>query len=393
MRASEGKPAAPTRAGRGAGAWHTFAVAGLAVALTQVAFSLTFAALPLYLRDLGAARERIGLEVGSGSLAAVLVMLALGPALSRRGPRLFLALGAALYLATALAMLAVPAEGAVTFFRVLQGVGTAVVMPSASTLAVGLFPTRPATALGLMNSLNSLAMACGPPVGLALYTARGAAGLFLPAAFAAALGLAATCVLPSGRPGHGARGFGFDAAWIPLYLASAFGVIYYGGILAYLSLHLREINGPNAGIFFAADNLGSFFLRGLSGVLVNRVGSRWPKVIGGALTVPGVILLALSPSPLTLAAAGALTGSGAGLLLSAIMADLARLSEPRNRGTALALGAASINAASFAGSAVSGVLFIIGGFDMVVGFSAVMAVAALPFALGPRPARPPRVTA
>lgn len=384
MRASEGKPSASMRAGADAGAWHSFAVAGLAVVLTQVGFSLTLAALPLYLRDLGAARGRIGLEVGSGSLAAVLGMLALGPALNRRGPRPFLALGAALCLVAALAMLAVPTEGAVTLCRVLQGVGTAVVIPSASTLVVGLFPTRPATALGLMNSLNSLAMACGPPVGLALYNTRGAAGLLLPAALLATLGLGATCLLPRGRPAHRAHGFGFDPAWFPLFVASAFGVIYYGAAVAYLSLHLREIDGPNAGIFFAADNLGSFFLRGFSGVLVDRAGSRWPKVVGAALTVPGVVLLALSPSPLTLAAAGALTGGGAGLLLSAITADLARLSGASNRGTALALGAASINAASFAGSAASGVLFAAGGFGAVVGFSAVMTLAAVPFALVPR---------
>jgi predicted MFS family arabinose efflux permease len=78
-----------------------------------------------------------------------------------------------------------------------------------------------------------------------------------------------------------------------------------------------------------------------------------------------------------------LTGSGAGLFLSTIMADLARLSEPHNRGTALTLGAASLSAGAFAGSAASGIAFDAHGFNAVVAFSAVATLAALPFACGP----------
>lgn len=363
------------------GVWRAFATIGLVVAITQIGFFLTSAALPLYLRDLGAPEGRIGLEVGSGNLAALFVMLALGPALNRRGPRPFITLGAALYLVAALAMIALPAEGPVTLFRVLQGIGTAVIMPSASTLATGLLPNRPATAIGLMSSLNSLALAAGPPIGLALYAADGATGLFLPAACAAALGFAATWLLPRARPAHRARGFGFDRAWIPLFVANALGIIHFGGILAYLSLDLRARHGPNAGIFFAADSVGVLLLRAPTGMFVDRAGSRWPKLIGIAFILPGILFLGLSPTPLTLIAAGAGTGIGAGLLVSGIMADLARLSTGANRGTALALGSASFSGAFFVGSTISGLLYTAGGFGAIVRFGAIMAVAALPFAL------------
>src|SRR4051812_29188632 len=153
-------PAAPA-----SGIWRAFALVGGVVAITQVGFFLTSAALPLYLRDLGAPEGRIGFEVGSGNLAGVFVMLALGPALNRYGPRPFITLGGALYLFAALAMIAIPAELPVTLCRILQGIGGAVIMPSASTLVTGLLPNRPATAIGLMSSLNSLALAAGPPIG------------------------------------------------------------------------------------------------------------------------------------------------------------------------------------------------------------------------------------
>jgi MFS family permease len=364
-----------------AAVWRAFLLVGLVVAITQVGFFLTSAALPLYLRDLGAPDGRIGFEVGSGNLAALFVMLALGPALNRFGARPFLMIGAALYLIAALAMIAAPAELPVTLFRLLQGVGTAVVMPSASTLVTGLLPERPATALGLMSSLNSLALATGPPIGLALYASKGATGLLVPAACAAALGCVATMLLPRSRPVHRSRGFGFNRVWIPLFLTNAFGIIHFGGILAYLSLYLRARHGPNAGIFFAADSLGVLLLRAPTGFLVDRVGSRWPKLIGLAFILPGILFLGLPPSPLTLIAAGAGTGIGAGLLVSGIMADLARLSSAANRGTALSLGSASFSGAFFVGSTISGLLFDSGGFGAIVAFGAIMAVLALPFAL------------
>jgi MFS family permease len=376
-----GAGAAATQAAAPTGIWRAFALVGAVVAITQVGFFLTSAALPLYLRDLGAPEGRIGLEVGSGNLAALCVMLALGPGLNRFGPRPFLTLGAALYLVAALAMVALPAELPVTLFRLLQGVGTAVVMPSASTLVTGLLPQRPATAIGLMSSLNSLALASGPPIGLALYAAHGATGLFVPAACAAALGFAATWLLPRARPAHRTRGFGFDRAWLPLLLANALGVIHFGGILAYLSLYLRAADGPNAGIFFAADSLGVLLLRAPTGILVDRAGSRWPKLIGLAFILPGVLFLGLHPTPWTLIAAGSGTGIGAGLLVSGIMADLARLSTPANRGTALSLGSASFSGAFFVGSTVSGLFFAAGGFGAIVAFGAAMTVAALPLVL------------
>jgi MFS family permease len=164
-------------------------------------------------------------------------------------------------------------------------------------------------------------------------------------------------------------------------------MIHFGGILAYLSLHLRTVHGPNAGIFFAADSLGVLLLRAPTGMLVDRVGSRWPKILGIILIFLGVVCLGLSPSPLTLIAAGAGTGIGSGMLVSGIFADLARLSGAANRGTALSLGTACFSGGFFVGSAISGLLIGPGGFGAVVVFGAAMTLSALPFAVGMRAER------
>jgi MFS family permease len=353
---------------------------GASLALTQIGFYLTAAALPLYLRDLGAAQGRIGLEVGLGSLAALIATIALGPAINRRGAQLFLRAGAILYLAASLGMLLAAQEGAVAAFRTVQGVGNAFMGPSAFVLAAGLVPRRPGTAIGLLGALNTVALAIGPPVGLALYSGHGASALFWPAAGMAALGLAVALLLPAREsPAPAAPGLGFDRAWLPPLLANGLAVMYFGGIVAYLPLVLRHAHGPNAGIFFTADAVGVLLLRVPTGMLADRSGSLLPKVAGVALTLPGIAVLALPPSIPVLVVSGAFTGAGAGLFITGVLADLARLSTEANRGTAMSMGTGSFSASIFAGSTISGLL-IGAGFNAILVFGFLTTVAALPFA-------------
>lgn len=320
--------------------------------------------------------------------------LLLGPAINRFGPRLFLRAGGLLYLLAAIGMLALPYEGTVAASRAVQGIGAAVILPSALTLGAVLLPRMQATSLGLMGSLNAVSLAAGPPIGLLLYAGHGAPGLFLPAALAAALGLVSSLLVrTSGASDEPAPGFGFDRAWVPALIANPLAATYFGGILAYLPLYLHGVHGPNAGIFFSADALGVLLLRATTGVLADRSGSLLPKLLGLVLTIPGIALLALPPSILTLILSGAGTGIGAGLFFTGILADLAALSNEGNRGTALSLSTATFNAGIGAGSAISGLLIGPGGFNAILLYGAITCLAAFPFALAGRVRAPHRATA
>jgi MFS family permease len=302
--------------------------------------------------------------------------------LNRYGAHVFLRISALLYLLAAAGMLLFREELPVTAFRTLQGVGGAFIVPASMTLAVRLVPQRRGTAMGAMGSLNALALAAGPPIGLVLYAHYGGSGLFIPALAAAALGLATVFLLPMVPGSHEeARGFGYDRAWTPLIVANGLAAIYFGGIIAYLPLYLRHVHGPNAGIFFTADAIGVLLLRIPTGLLADRQGALLPKILGLAITLPGIGVLGLSPSIFTLVASGAMTGIGAGLFITGVYADLAVRSTEANRGTAMSLSAASFGAAIFAGSAISGLLIGPGGFTAVLIFGAITCLAALPFAV------------
>ncbi len=366
----------------GGGGWGAVLLLGSTLGVTQLSYYLTASALPLYLRDLGASAPRIGLEVGLGNIAGVVATLALGPALNRYGPRLFLGLSAFVYVVAACGMLFVHHEIPVTSFRVLQGIGAGLILPAAMTHVALLVPRRTGTALGAMGALNGFSMAAAPPIGLFMYLRYGASGLFLPAFAAAVLGLVAVARLPGIRPeGHHASGFGFDTRWLPLLLANGLAAVYFGGILSYLALYLRHLHGPNAGIFFTADAVGVLLLRLPTGWLADRRGSLLPKILGLTITLPGIAILGLPPTSGILIASGAMTGIGAGLFITGLYADMARRSSAVNRGTAMSLSSASFGFGIFLGSAVSGLLLVHGGFEAILIFGIVTCIVALPLAI------------
>ncbi len=397
-----GADAAPMSKGLGStSTWGRMAIISLALTIAQGSTSLVVVPLSLYLRSLGAPAGRIGVEVGASSVLATVCTLGVGPLINRWGAKPLLQIGMGAYLLAALGLFAFPTEAAVTGFRALQGVGAALVLPSALTLVPQIVSLRAGTAIGAASAVTTLATAIGPPLGLALYEHGGPVPLFLAAAGCAALGLAVSMLLPHVQPPRmqtRTHWFGYERRWTKELLANALCNAYFGGIAAYLPLTLAARAGtgaPNAGIFFAADAVGVLLLRLPTGMLVDRSGPRLAETLGVATTLVGIGALFLPASTLTLIAAGAGTGVGAGLFLSAVLVSLTKRSGTQNRGTAMALGSASFNIGIFAGGALSGLLVGIapGGF----GFTAVLilglltTLAGLPLVLfeGPMPTPTP----
>jgi MFS family permease len=356
--------------------------------IAQSGVYLITAALPLYLHHLGAAPAHIGVEVGASNLAAVAFTLFSGPLINRWGPPRLMLGGVVCYLLAALGMLLFPVEGIVAACRAVQGLGLALVYPSLLTMAPRLVPLGPGAALGLVASFNTVAMAAAPPIGLWLYGQGGGAALFGPAAACAAMGLGVALLLPAmPRPSAPARGFGYDRRWTALLLANAFCAAYFGGVAAYLPLTLARMGGPNVGIFFTADAVSILLLRAPSGAFVDRVDRAGPRVAqlaGVLVTMVGLGALALPATPLTLIVAGAGTGIGTGLFISALLVSLTRRSGDHNRGTAMALTSASLNVGMFACAALSGLLYGAAGFGAVLLLGAATTLIAFPCVLADR---------
>jgi MFS family permease len=358
----------------------------------QLAFFLPASALPLYLHNVGAPTYRIGLDVGAGSVASLLLTLAAAPILNRGLTRHLLMTGASLYLLAGFVMLILPFEASLVAGRILQGAGSALVGPSAYAAIPLLAPRRPGSAMGIISSVGSAPLAIGPAIGLLLYSQYGSPWLFIPTMAMGALGalIALALKMPIPNPVERDklrerqrlwRATGFRRRWTAPLIANIANGVYYGAILAYLPLFLATIHGPNAGIFFTADAIGVVLLRWPAGLLADRTSPIVPMLIGLLLTLAGLAAFAPSTTVVWLVLAGAGTGIGAGLFANGILTEMTALSTQQNRGGAMALTFATATFGGFLGSAISGLLYRPIGFAGIIVFGAIVEAAVVPVLL------------
>jgi MFS family permease len=360
----------------------------VSAATASLSLYLFSGTLPLYLhRDRGYSLPAVGLVVGIAFVVQLVATLFSGPLIDRRGARLALRLGPALYLGAACLFLISAAPAAIVSARVLQGLGIALILPGAYAVVPSLIPPRfRGTALAAFGAVQNLALAAGPPLGLWLLR-RGAAVLFGVAALAALTGALLSLLL---RVGRGARTegpvFTYRGAWTPLLTLTFLTVVYWGVVTAFLPLHVPRQLIPAVGWFFTADALGILAFRIPIGFLSDRFGSRWLLLAGILVTVLAIGLLLLPASDLTLILAGAGTGAGAALLIPPTLVELQKRSDDSDRGTAMALFTTSFAAAIGVGSLVAAPLVAEAGFEAALLASAALCLFAAPLALGLRPA-------
>ena len=342
----------------------------------QVAFNVYTAALPLYFEQLGLDPPRIGLLIGAAGIAELFGALGVGPTIDRFGGRIILLLGLAAYFLASLGYTLTAVLPALVVFRLLQGFGLAAVLPGAYSFVPHLVPARRETlAFASLGTANNFAGAVFPAVGL-LLVQQNPTLLFVASAVAAGLGavVVASCV-PRVPAGGRAIGLTFRSGWLAPLTVTVLALIQWGVIGAFLPLEATRV-GSNPALLFTADAIAVLATRLPAGWIADRYGPL-------RLALVGVISMALSPATLllpmndgVLVVAGLFNGTGAGLTLPPLMAQLSQRSDNNTRGTALAYYAAAFAIGTILGSSVGGVLY------GSLGFSGLLAAGAVLCALG-----------
>ena len=161
-------------------------------------------ALPTLSIELDASNKDLQWIIDAYTLVFAAFVLAAGALGDRFGRRRMLLIGLGIYLAGNAGASLVDSSGALTAFRVVMGLGAAVIFPATLSTIVHLFPERGerAKAIGLWGATTGIAVALGPIVGGALLELSGWQAAFwlkLPLAVAA-IGLVIAYVPESGDP-------------------------------------------------------------------------------------------------------------------------------------------------------------------------------------------------
>jgi MFS family permease len=376
----------------------------------QAGFHGFTASLPVALARAGVRDEEIGVIVGLAAVVQVPAAFVGGALVDRFGGLKLLAAGAFAYLVGAVVLLLPgvdPAGDRLPFIvaRVSQGIGLAMTLPAALSLVPRLVSRgRRGFGLAFMGSAHNLTLIAMPPLSLAVLgegssldpvvlLVIGIVAVGLVVLFAAPIrlrpsadeastveasgasagsgALAATEASPP-NPGPAAPalasrwlGFAFRREWIPPLLITLLYVAHWGVVTAYLPQR-AELAGADVGLFFVADGLAVLALRIPSGWLADRMQPRW-LVLGGLFaTAVAIGLLVLPPTTPLLIAAGALTGGGAGLVLTPLLVEISRRSADADRGSAFALLSAALAGALVLGSIGVAPIIATAGFEATI---------------------------
>jgi len=378
-------------------------LARLAVALfaLQSGFHGFTASLPVALARAGVADEEIGVIVGLAALVQVPAAFAGGALVDRFGGLRLLAVGAVAYLVGAGVLLlpgVEPAGDRLPFVvaRVSQGIGIALTLPAALSLVPRLVaPDRRGFGLAFMGSAHNLTLVAMPPLSLAIL----GEGSSLDSVALLVVGMVVVGVLvlvvrpvrlrlavelghredPAGtgagtgtgaaasRPALASRwfGFAFRREWTPPLVITLLYVAHWGVVTAYLPQR-AELAGADVGLFFVADGIAVLALRIPSGWLADRIQPRLLVLMGLLATGVAIGLLVLPPATPVLILAGALTGGGAGLVLTPLLVEISRRSTDADRGSAFAMISAALAAALVLGSIGAAPIIASAGFEATI---------------------------
>lgn len=358
---------------------RAFALLWAATFFVFLSFYLLLPILPVYALRQGTPESAVGVIIGVFALASMVLKPWAGWALDWRGRRGILLAGGVIF---GLACLGYPLARSVwslLLLRIFHGFGMGLFPSAGAVVATDLAPAeRRGEAMGLYGMAPNLAMAVGPPLGVALEARLGDPGLFLAGAAMAGLGTVLAVLVPeTGRPTDPP-----PFRWATLFTPSALQpavitltlFLTYGAVISYLPLLTRTPAMGNAGAFFALMALALLAVRTRAGRLSDRVGRRAVVVPALVVVAAAMALLAVAGTAWAIYLAGVLFGVGVGAAQPTLMAWATDRVAPADRGRSMATVYTAWELGIGGGAIALGLLLPLGGFPALFSAGAVIAL-------------------
>ena len=366
------------------------------MAVVLIAFliiGIALPVLPLHVhQDLGFGAFIVGLVTGSQFGASLLSRVSAGHYADRRGPKravvigLLTAIVAGLLYVLSLHFAGAPKVSVIILLlgRALLGRAESFIITGAVSWGLVLVGAKNAgRVIAWIGMAMFAALALGAPLGTALYSAGGFAGIAVAATLMPLLTVLLVALLSPVPPQHGVRPSLRTVAavvWLPGF-GAALSSVGFGAIIAFSSLLAAQRGWSPVWLVFTAFAVSLVVARLLLGHAPDRLGGARVALVCVLIEAVGLALIWLAPDRTMAAVGAALAGFGYSLVYPGLGVEAVRRAPPQSRGVAMGAYTVFLDMALGLGSPALGLVAGRFGFDTAFFVSALIALGAAVIAL------------
>jgi MFS family permease len=344
--------------------------------------------LPLYIDDVGASKQEIGLVMGSFAIGLLLSRPMLGRLADERDRKIVLLIGTIVAAIAPFGYLSTKSIGLLILVRIFHGISIAAFTTGYSALVADLAPAETrGEIIGYMTLATPIGLAIGPALGGYLEATSGYGILFLLSAelaFVALLGILQVTSPPvqtQEQTEAEDRKFwqilASPRVRVPTIVMLLVG-LSLGAVHTFVSLFLKSTEVDfNGGLFFTAAAISSFSIRIFAGKASDRFGRGLFITFGIFCYILALILLWQADSAIVFLLAAIAEGAGGGTLFSMMITMMADRSLPQERGKIFAICIAGLDLGVAIAAPLLGIIAELVGYRDMFGYGAAMTSLAL----------------
>ncbi len=302
--------------------------------------ALLLPTLPVYLSSIGYTNTQIGIVLGAFALGVLLFRPLSGYVADQKSRKLALIIGVAIFFAAPGFYLFSDQFTYVVIVRFFHGLGITFYTTAMPAFITDVAPAdKRGEILGHMASASTLSFACGPLLGVYIYSEFGFWGLIMACIVIGGINFGVILLIREqyhNSPKAVRIAYRDVIAKRSILVASFINLVYaviFGTIMTFLPVLIQEIPNLNVGFFFLAESITIIIGRIITAHLVDRIGRGPAFVYSFIILLISVFLISEIHTFRFLILIGALFGCGSALCSPALSAFVADETAQKARGT------------------------------------------------------------
>lgn len=309
--------------------------------LMACSFNLLMPSIPLYITEqMGVAQSQTGIVLASYAIALMFVRPFSGFIVDLYSRKKILLVAFSCYVLIFFGYFWATTVMLFILVRFMHGITWGLSTVSSSTLAIDVVPSeRRAEGIGYYGTFMNVAMAIGPFIAIHIYNHYGFHILLWCAILMGALGIVTVSLIKAPeKPKVERQKLSFDRFFLlrgwPIFLNQLLPCFAWGTIGPFVAQYGKQINIPNAGIFFLFWAGGIVASRVFAGKLVDKGKIHQVNVSAMTIVAGAFFIFASVHNIYAFCISGLFIGVGFGMMFPALQTLYINMAENSQRGTA-----------------------------------------------------------